>query len=348
MPKGTRACAECGEDFTSQDWRPKRCQDCRSAAPKACAYHHICELCSVPFMSRYKWQRFCSPKCANQATRPIVKRTCDVCDRDFVGRTTNVCSTRCRQWFAKHRGRKPLRSCRGCSAPIVGRQHDAKYCSERCAKRVSSARRGGRVPPVRHRWCQMCGAAIGESRKVGVRYCPGKKCLGRANQFRRYARRTGAAYERFSPLRIFERDNWTCHLCDGQVDKQVKGGPWSASLDHVIPVCDPQFPGHIVANVALAHLRCNMAKGGTATEHDWALHFALEILQQRDPIPLNAAAEPRTHCRNGHAYEGNSRHGRAGHRICLACDAASRRRESEKRTERRRAARTAANSLTCT
>jgi 5-methylcytosine-specific restriction endonuclease McrA len=75
---------------------------------------------------------------------------------------------------------------------------------------------------------------------------------------------------------IFERDKWHCHLCGQPVDKSLAGHhPLMASLDHIIPVSDPGYPGHVAANLALAHLICNTSKGARARAEDWARYRLL-------------------------------------------------------------------------
>lgn len=58
---------------------------------------------------------------------------------------------------------------------------------------------------------------------------------------------------------VFERDGWVCQLCHKKVDRELKWpDPGSASLDHI----EPRALGgeHVLSNVHLAHLRCNLSK----------------------------------------------------------------------------------------
>jgi hypothetical protein len=65
--------------------------------------------------------------------------------------------------------------------------------------------------------------------------------------------------ERFAPIEVYERDGWTCGLCQLPVDP---GLPWpdpvSASVDHILPLS--QGGSHTLANVQCAHLSCNSRK----------------------------------------------------------------------------------------
>ncbi|QOV99523.1 HNH endonuclease [Rhodococcus pyridinivorans] len=66
--------------------------------------------------------------------------------------------------------------------------------------------------------------------------------------------------DRFDPIEIFERDGWVCSLCSTAIDQGLSyPHPMSASIDHIVPVAEGGE--HSRANVAAAHLVCNMRKG---------------------------------------------------------------------------------------
>ena len=66
--------------------------------------------------------------------------------------------------------------------------------------------------------------------------------------------------EPVSPIKVFERDEWVCHICSKPVDRHL---PWpdpaSRSLDHVVALANGG--AHTYDNVKLAHLGCNSRKG---------------------------------------------------------------------------------------
>lgn len=77
---------------------------------------------------------------------------------------------------------------------------------------------------------------------------------------RRKARLLAAFVAPVESFAIFERDRWRCGLCGRSVPKNVKAPDRrSASLDHIIPLAAGGT--HEPANVQLAHLGCNSAKG---------------------------------------------------------------------------------------
>lgn len=83
----------------------------------------------------------------------------------------------------------------------------------------------------------------------------------KANWKRREAIKRGAASsEAFSYRDVYERDEWTCGICAGPVDRSLEWPePKSVSLDHVIPLS--KGGAHAPANAQCAHLVCNVRKG---------------------------------------------------------------------------------------
>ena len=82
-----------------------------------------------------------------------------------------------------------------------------------------------------------------------------------ASQRRRALKRL-AFIEAIDNLQVFIKANWGCGVCNKLVDSQLRWpNPDSASLDHIVPLV---LGGkHSYANVQLAHLRCNLSKGGS-------------------------------------------------------------------------------------
>jgi 5-methylcytosine-specific restriction endonuclease McrA len=59
---------------------------------------------------------------------------------------------------------------------------------------------------------------------------------------------------------LFEYYGWTCHLCDGEIDRELRHPhPMSATIDHVVPL--ERGGRHVWDNVKPAHKQCNEAKG---------------------------------------------------------------------------------------
>jgi hypothetical protein len=84
----------------------------------------------------------------------------------------------------------------------------------------------------------------------------------RAHKHTRRARKRDAFVEVVVPREVYERDNWTCHICDLRINKATSNvwpRPTSPTIDHVIPLA--KGGEHSYANCKAAHLRCNTRKG---------------------------------------------------------------------------------------
>ncbi|WP_090014721.1 HNH endonuclease [Lentzea albidocapillata] len=59
---------------------------------------------------------------------------------------------------------------------------------------------------------------------------------------------------------LYERDGWTCQLCDAPVDRdKAWPHPLSVTLDHIQPIA--RGGHHSGANLQTAHWECNLIKG---------------------------------------------------------------------------------------
>jgi len=72
----------------------------------------------------------------------------------------------------------------------------------------------------------------------------------------RRAAKKGATVEKVSRAVVFERDGGRCHICG----KKVNPKKWH--LDHIVPII--RHGEHSYQNVAVAHPKCNLVKGGKA------------------------------------------------------------------------------------
>lgn len=82
----------------------------------------------------------------------------------------------------------------------------------------------------------------------------------RANYHKRRALKRELPADNIRPLDVYERDEWTCGLCNEAVPRDAKyPDPLSPSIDHVLPLSKGGH--HVMENVQLAHLACNVRKG---------------------------------------------------------------------------------------
>jgi 5-methylcytosine-specific restriction endonuclease McrA len=93
----------------------------------------------------------------------------------------------------------------------------------------------------------------------------------RDNYHRRKALKKGSSSgDRVDLGKIAARDHWVCQLCKRKVDRMLFWPhPKSPSIDHVIPLTKGGM--HEPANVQLAHLVCNTAKGNRGGGEQLAL-----------------------------------------------------------------------------
>lgn len=68
--------------------------------------------------------------------------------------------------------------------------------------------------------------------------------------------------------RIAARDGWSCWLCGGDIDPAAaESSPWRATADHLVP--RSRGGSSDLANLRLAHRRCNNRRGSHLPELEW-------------------------------------------------------------------------------
>ena len=210
--------------------RSRRCSMCdrhrylmeRYGSTDDPSFSRECEWCGSVFRTTRSRARFCREEC---------RRLREGADR----RARNA--TRCRVWVG---------DCAVCGrlfvSPGVGGVQKNRTCSDECFE-------------IRHRE---------QARLISERQCeemPKRKRHPESYHLND-VRRQGAEVsgEVFAREDVYERDGWVCQLCGKPVDRGLEWpDPFSASLDHVVPVS--AGGEHSLLNCQLAHLRCNQAKG---------------------------------------------------------------------------------------
>lgn len=257
-----------------------RCRACRGYGRRLFESEARCEYCGSEFVSVPRGgdgrpTRFCSKSCSDECQRGDAgrhpERECAHCGATYSRPARHLgkyCSTRCASDAPKPSRRRTWPACKvstgtceHCGEAWSGR-YSRSYCSESC----SSASRRRRDLDALRKDCGVCGQPVPGERVLS--YCPGD-CYDEAlrrgrkayKQRRRAAKRgTGGKIENVVAHDIFERDNWSCGICDRAIDPAATyPSRASASLDHVVPL---SWGGtHTALNVQAAHLGCNMAKG---------------------------------------------------------------------------------------
>lgn len=161
-----------------------------------------------------------------------------------------------------------------------------------CQKPMEASRntKPGYTPA--HNACRKNSKAIATHGETGYRYgCRCATCkAGQATRMRAYAqsvrdehgvnpatlrRRQFKVVNGYWPQRtgsdwidpkvrrsLYERDNWTCHLCSEPIDRDAHwNDDYAPSLDHLIPRSAMLVPDHSADNLLTAHRLCNSLRG---------------------------------------------------------------------------------------
>lgn len=161
-----------------------------------------------------------------------------------------------------NQSRYPLhKACRQTAPEWMRRGHDKPLSAKRVAfeRKIQVAARGtsGGKRVFVHGGCAWCTETF--TAAAGV-YCS-DKCKVSAS----FKRRSGGKSFSVSPrvrAAIYERDSWTCQLCNYPVDASLNHRHnWAGSLDHIVPQSHMLIPDHSPSNLRLVHRMCNSLRG---------------------------------------------------------------------------------------
>lgn len=162
------------------------------------------------------------------------------------------------------------RNCLQCTAEFISKRDDALFCSQKCTNRFRDANNPSRCSESDcNRGVRAKGlCAMHWRRKARL---DGRETSGpwsdrrKANYHQRRVLKLQLPADNIRPADVYERDEWTCGLCSEPVDRNMAWpDPMSPSLDHVLPLSKGGH--HVMANVQLAHLSCNVRKGARIEE----------------------------------------------------------------------------------
>lgn len=249
--------ARCGHEVPVHPGKQRRaCDDCLAAIGMAAQTCQItCAGCEKHVQVGSSRQRYCTKPCqiATNArkkserlalVRASSQKTCKGCGDSLVGRRPDVlwCSRRCHDVARGQRLPERLAP-RQCALPECMAEFQPKMTKQRCC-----SEKHGKL--LCHR----------ERRADGREKTPEWDDARRDHYHRRRAlKRQASTGEPVRLAEIRERDRNCCHLCGKRVSDKPWPHPLSPSLDHVVPLT--KGGSHDPANVKLAHLRCNTAKG---------------------------------------------------------------------------------------
>ena len=287
-----RQCVECGTDISHRHTAAILCEACfkQRRVIHGARKTATCAICGEPV---YKGTgsrptpncRECRAKARAERERD---RTCEVCGKPRQKNAKRYCSQKCNAI-----ARRVTVACIQCGTPFVKNHRQTRFCSRECGlvrrKDRAFAQKSSRVWKWRclleWRGCAICGGQFPANPRSQRRYCSPPCAHRRSYQnayrknperfakaaHKRRAIKASALVEAVTPLKVYERDKWRCHICGGKVRRKPrwKRDPEMASLDHLVPL---SLGGeHSYANVACAHYRCNLSKGTRAVGEQLAL-----------------------------------------------------------------------------
>lgn len=224
-----------------------------SRKQNACRARRQCQWCQKELNAKDQ-HKYCSKRCfadARKAGRQEWNRTnqlesvwhrggrwaCAPSRKPIEEMRTNMMRFLGRVQKAYHMAMRGLRPCKVCHVRCGER-----FCSDACSELHSRE-------------------SVARAREAARLY---RKAAGR--HFKQRAKRHGVAYERFPKSLIYERDNYTCQLCNEPVLKTAqyrksdgKIHLKSPTIDHIIPMS--KGGDHVPHNCQTACFGCNSKKG---------------------------------------------------------------------------------------
>lgn len=264
----TSICTGCGKPvYRGRGSLPNpTCRDCRRAQAMSKEQRRVvteellkqvesdlrCQRCSKPLngLQAKRGQKYCSQACSTRDKSEHGDAvTCKQCGQAFNAKRDRAtyCGNDCRQRALATDGMlRNERTCKWASHLTYSNCHE---CGALICWKAPKA---------------FCSSACSSRGRGRLDYARNPERFKRAAH-RRRARIKEAFVEDVDATKVYERDKWMCHICGKKVRKKPRfpRDPHMASLDHLIPL--DLGGAHSYANVACAHLRCNLKKHTSAT-----------------------------------------------------------------------------------
>ena len=250
------------------------------------------------YLSKGVRQRTCSRVCGNvintrtgtvkYPSSSFIIATCIECETEFIKHhaSRQTCSEHCAYARKKRQSRevqrekygfKPAgeeRQCYGCGESFNTKRSDQTLCGKndnRCGEREERrlrkhVKRKESIPPsplgslVRCGFCLNCGEEL-TGRKL--LWCSDSCSHTVSKRRAEHWHRSTAQVEEWATIgqwQVGERDDWTCYLCDGRIDRTAKSPEdWAMTIDCVISMS--QGGEYALNNVRATHYLCNSLKG---------------------------------------------------------------------------------------
>lgn len=219
-------------------------------------------------------------------------KTCEACGKSFIGRKERkTCSRPCKYALAL---KPPIsRPCEHCTRDFTPTLPAQRFCNKTCAMLDRNLIRPGPTSYVRIPDCIMCGkafctrngkaktcspecrtAAVAEWTRQKYANDPDYRAYAIAHAQARRANKLGLGNSVILLTYLIERDGNQCRIPNCKFNTRTVAplgskSPRKPSIDHITPLSrDGQ---HELANVQLAHNRCNQAKNNRGAGDQLAL-----------------------------------------------------------------------------
>lgn len=296
----TRQCKICNKDFvrTEKGQSVKYCSDgCKkenqriydaSVTPEKKKEYQQRRNLKRKNNHNYTWEAQKQRAIDNKRHGPF---TCKGCNKEFYTcrlKYIDYCSRDCafknyKNWYVTHyRGVKKeekaikiicyLKECVGCGNRFHTHDNRNVYCNKSCypldeRKEVIKNRRieEHKLKPSIN--CSVCNVNFTRLYKNASSICSDncvkekERTIKRIEKGKRRAIERGLESDNIDPIKIFERDKWTCHICNKKTDKNKRGTyeDKAPELDHIISLAEGGT--HTFGNVACSCRKCNGDKG---------------------------------------------------------------------------------------
>lgn len=250
-PRKPCFCGGCGVELAQPKTGGVRkwCDDCHPRLQRPLRTH--CTDCQQPLDRPHRAEIARCPACAYEIAKARIREA-----RARIGRPDHGVCEQCGEAFEWSRLGSEKRFCsRACQQARESARQRSRTRRRKLQRLIAKQAKGTSSTWV---WvvgvCDECGACFTRHGEASP-FCS-SRCSRKQARRRRRARECGVRISRVRRYAIYERDEWTCHLCNFPVDRTAEVPELEAPvLDHVIPLASGG--SHSEDNLRTAHFWCN-------------------------------------------------------------------------------------------
>lgn len=208
-----------------------------------------CRVCSVEFETRTSRKIYCSTRCKDKG-KPSVSRsglTCRGCGKSMT-----------KKGYSRPQGEAECNECRGIVSIQPRKKRSPGSIPHGDVSRFAAGCRCSECKSAKAEKCREYSASFKELNGVSPSVASRRKFKDEFG----YWPQSGSG-DWISPTGrhdLYERDGWTCHLCELPIDRDAHpNSDFAPSLDHLIP--RSKGGSHDSENLKTAHRVCNSRRG---------------------------------------------------------------------------------------